>query len=210
MPSINNNFFANAYKIKLSYNSTDAPRNWNNDPKKWKKGLQANANNLAIPTGELNDCVVIHIDSLHLKDIALCKFLKKFYNGDINNHKGIVQKTHNDCYHLFFKYRSDLLSYEGIGKYRHIHIRSNDDYVVISPSQVYGKKYKVLKDEPLEQMTDEMFNYIQKLIQKENKRQERLDRLASQPLRRTSEQKKTLLNLLRNNPRRGPVQLMQH
>ena len=76
MPSINNNFFANAYKIKLSYNSTDAPRNWNKDPKKWKKGLQANANNLAIPTGELNDCVVIDIDLFDLKEITACKFIK--------------------------------------------------------------------------------------------------------------------------------------
>ena len=161
MPSINNNFFANAYKIKLSYNSTDAPRNWNKDPKKWKKGLQANANNLAIPTGELNDCVVIHIDSLHLKDIALCKFLKKFYNGHnasaavaladgvINNHKGIVQKT-PDGYHLFFKYRSDvhphgdrqgervLFSRNRLGKHGHINIRSNDEYVAIRESQTIG------------------------------------------------------------------------
>ena len=193
MPSINNNFFANAYKIKLSYNHTDAPRNWNKDPTKWKKGLKANANNLAIPTGELNDCVVIHIDSIHLKDITLCKFLKKFYNGDINNHKGIVQKTYNDSYHLFFKYRSDLLSHDSLGKHRHIHIRSTDDYVVISPSQVYGKKYKVLKDEPLEHMSDEMFNFIQKMIQKENKRLER-------PLRRTSEQKEEIIEIVEKQP----------
>ncbi len=61
MPSIQNNFFANAYKFKLPYDSIVAPRNWNKDPKKWRKGLKANANNVAIPTGELNDCVVIDI-----------------------------------------------------------------------------------------------------------------------------------------------------
>jgi hypothetical protein len=138
MPSINN-FFANAYKIKISNDNGCPISSW--ESKKWKTSFKVGAKNgLAIPTGELNDCVVIDIDLFDLKEISACKFIKKFYNNDINNHKGIVQKT-PDGYHLFFKYRSDLLSHDHLGKHRHINIRSNDDYVVISPSQVYGKKY---------------------------------------------------------------------
>ena len=82
------------------------------------------------------------------------------------NHKGIVQKTPKGGYHLLFRYRKELSNHTSLGKHKHIDIRSNDGYIVISPSVIDGKQYEVLKNEPLEPMSDEMFNFIQALIQK--------------------------------------------
>ncbi len=82
------------------------------------------------------------------------------------NHRGIVQKTPKGGYHLFYRHRTDLLNHTSLGKHKHIDIRSDGGYIVISPSVIDGKQYEVLKNEPLEQMTDEMFDFIQALIQK--------------------------------------------
>ena len=74
MPSINN-FFANAYKIKISDDYGCPISSW--ELKRWKTSFKVGAKNgLAIPTGELNDCVVIDIDLFDLKEITACKFIK--------------------------------------------------------------------------------------------------------------------------------------
>ena len=169
MPSIKSDLFKNAYKIKISNESGFAINDWELKAHQSKKFRIGKKSGVAILTGEINDCLILDIDLSDLKDVSACKFIKKFYNSDINNHKGIVQKTPNG-YQLFFKYRSDIISRPNLGKHGHMCIRSNDDYVIIAPCVIDGKHYELIKDEPLEQMSDKMFKFIQKMIKKEKKR----------------------------------------
>jgi hypothetical protein len=167
------NLFESAYKIRLLENSKNPSNDWKDkDPKKWKQNFTVGVcNNLAIPCGSLNDVIVIDIDLYKLKDTR-CEFLERFYDNDVMNHKGIVQKTPKGGYHLFFRYRNELSNHTSLGKHKHIDIRSNDGYIVISPSVIDGKQYEVLKNEPLEPMNDEMFTFIQALIQKRKEKKQ--------------------------------------
>ena len=83
------------------------------------------------------------------------------------NHRGIVQKSPRGGYHCFFRYREGFKNYRKLGEHKHIDIRTEAGYIVMSPSVIDGKQYEVLKNEPLERMSDEMFNFIQELYQKQ-------------------------------------------
>lgn len=165
-----NNFFEVAYKIRLLKDSKNPTKDWSSKDEfkfRWKKTYTVGVcNNLGLPCGTLNDVVVVDIDFYKLEENIKCEFLERFYDNDVMNHKGIVQKTPSGGYHLFFRYRNGILNHTSLGKYKHIDIRANGGYIVISPSVIDGKKYEVLKNEPLEQMSDDMFNFIQAMIEK--------------------------------------------
>ena len=162
------NLFESAYKIRLLENSKNPSGDWKDkDSKKWRQNYTVGTcNNLGMPCGSYNDVIVVDIDLYKLQENISCEFLHRFYDKNVMNHRGIVQKTPKGGYHLFYRYRPDLLNHTSLGKHKHIDIRSDGGYIVISPSVIDGKQYEVLKNEPLEQMTDEMFNFIQALIQK--------------------------------------------
>ena len=165
--SNNNNFFQNAYKIRLIKNTKDATSDWKDqDTKKWKQNYSVGVcNNLGAPCGPYNDLIVVDLDTYHLEKGVSCDFLERFYNNDVMNHRGIVQKSPRGGYHCFFRYREGFKNYRHLGKNGHIDIRTQGGYIVLSPSKIDGQIYEILKNEPLEHMSDEMFNFIQELYQ---------------------------------------------
>ena len=162
-----NNFFEAAYKIRLLKDSKNPTNAWSSKDEfkfRWKKNYTVGAcNNLGLPCGQLNDVIVVDLDIYNLEKGISCDFLERFYNNDVMNHKGIVQKTPKGGYHCFFRFREGLMNCKHLGQHGHIDIRSNGGYIVISPSSIDGKQYEMLKNEPLEQMSDEMFNFIKDL-----------------------------------------------
>ena len=117
-------FYETSYKIRLIKDSKNATSDWKDqDTKKWKQNYTVGVcNNLAAPCGEYNDLLVVDLDVYDLEEGINCEILEKFYDNDVMNHKGIVQKTPSGGYHLFFRYRNGLLNHTSLGKYKHIDI----------------------------------------------------------------------------------------
>ena len=157
-----NNFYETSYKIRLIKDTKNATSDWlDRDSRKWKQNFKVSAyNNLAAPCGSLNDLLVVDLDIYKLKEGEKCEILETFYNNNVMNHRGIVQKTPQGGYHIFFRHREGLKNCTGYGKYGQIDIRTDGGYIVLSPSKINGQTYEILKNEPLEQMSDEMFNFI--------------------------------------------------
>ena len=59
--------------------------------------------------------IVVDLDIYNLEQGITCDFLERFYNNDVMNHKGIIQKTPKGGYHCFFRFREGLINCVGLG-----------------------------------------------------------------------------------------------
>ena len=110
---------------------------------RWEKNYTVGVcNNLGMPCGSLNDVIVVDLDIYNLEQGITCDFLERFYNNDVMNHKGIVQSTPKGGHHCFFRFREGFINCVGLGQHKHIDIRTQGGYIVISPSSIDGKNMK--------------------------------------------------------------------
>jgi hypothetical protein len=105
--------------LKVIKDSKNATSDWKDkDTKKWKQKYTVGAcNNLAAPCGEYNDLLVVDLDIYDLEEGINCELLEQFYDNNVMNHKGIVQKTPQGGYHLFFRHREGLKNHTKLGKH---------------------------------------------------------------------------------------------
>lgn len=143
-------FFNDLQKFHVIKNKKEPATKWT-DSNNYKKVIDVTKYNIGLPTGKINNIIVLDID---YKDDGIDEFNKyiKLY-GDINTFK---VKSPNNGYHYYFLYKHSDESIQHLideslknsSKYRGkgIDIRSNGGYIVGPNSTINGKMYEIIND----------------------------------------------------------------
>ena len=136
-----------------------------------------------IPCGEINKIVVVDIDDYDMKEDN--PFIKQFGKDYASKFDTFIVKTTSGGKHIYFEYDSEL------DKTAHnndisIDFQSNGAYVVSPKSDCYTKaekhlpiyqrttrKYKVIKNNPISKMPDELKEFIIKEVINKDKKQKK-------------------------------------
>lgn len=151
MNNNNNLSFEHLNKIKLKKNKkTPAIAGWNK-PKHQKKIIDNNKYNVGIPTGDINNIIVLDVDE---KDEGILEFNK--YINEYGEPLTIKQKTPNNGFHYIFLNTHSNSKYKDIinknlitkTKYRNkgLDIRNEGGYICSYPSIIDNKKYEYVRD----------------------------------------------------------------
>jgi len=160
-------------KIRLMKNTKDRPysNDWRGtNPKNYNKDYEANdIHNIGIPTGKVNNIIVVDLDSYkwEAEHPFYILYNKETFINDINTY---CVKTTSGGYHLFFEYDKDIKNV--ISKKYEIDIFTDDKYVVGIGSKVKGKTYSVINDvniKPLPQKLKDFLMEVIKSVKKDKK-----------------------------------------
>ena len=146
----------NYFKFPLIKNSKLPVVKWSKKENLTKEPIDTSKYNIGIPTGTINNLLVVAIDT---KDNGIEEF--QMYVSQFGEPNTYKQSSPNGGYHYFLKFTSSITSdnyliqnclttsskYRGCG----IDIRANGGYIVSAPSSINGIDYKVINDiEPVE------------------------------------------------------------
>lgn len=153
-------FFNNLHKFEVIKNNKTPSCKWTN-ANNHKKNIDLNKYNVGIPTGKINNIIVLDVDK---KDDGINEFnnyIKQY--GDINT---LTVKTPNDGLHLYFLYKHSndtvqhLIDESLINKtkYRNkgLDIRSNGGYIVGPNSSINNKQYDIIKQVDVIEMPENL------------------------------------------------------
>jgi len=142
--------FEELTKIKLLKN-TKLPKDKWADKKCHFKDIDIEKYNIGILTGKINNIFVVDVD---IKDEGIEEFDK--YINEYGEPLTVKQKTQSGGYQYFFSYtHTDKNAEYLIEKYlknrtkfrgKGIDIRNNGGYVVVTPSKIFNREYKFIRN----------------------------------------------------------------
>ena len=151
-------------KIRV-YKNTKNPyaEDWSGtNSKNYNKDFEANdTHNIGIPTGKVNNCIVVDLDSYKWKDTHpfFILYNKETFINDINTYS---VETPSRGYHLFFPYDKDIKNV--ISKKYQIDLFTDNKYVVGYGSKVKGKMYRVINDVDIKPMPQKLKDFLMEVI----------------------------------------------
>jgi hypothetical protein len=159
-------------KFKLIYNSKNPTSEWKEINRcNSFKVYNTNNINLGVPTGKINNIIVIDLDVYKWPENNL--FNKSFNLNELLNNTYSV-KTPRGGYHLYYLYDEDI--YQTQNELYNIDVRSDGGYIVNAGSKVDGKYYNIINDSEIseipQKLKDFLLTYItpKKTIKKTNKK----------------------------------------
>lgn len=150
---MNNQFL----KFKLINNSKNPSSDWakKNRGKSYKVYPESTKKNLGIPTGKINNILVVDLDS-HKWDKE--HIFYKLFNFDDLIKLTYTVKTVSGGYHLYFTYDEEIRQTQN-SEYN-IDIRSDGGYIVSAGSSIDGKYYTVINNKPIINIPDKLKLFI--------------------------------------------------
>lgn len=148
--------FDNFIKIGVKFPKKDVrlPSGWPD----LKESIYNGEENYAVLTGKVNDVIVIDLDFKEETFIGLIWFRENFGEFDT-----LTTRSINGGYHIYFKYTSEI-SKKIANKDLHIDILSTGSCCY------QGKKYNIVSDNPIRELTKKEISIIKEL---KNKKQDK-------------------------------------
>jgi hypothetical protein len=155
-------------KIRL-YSNSKLPfkEDWQGkNEKNYSKNYQANKNyNIGIPTGKVNNCIVLDLDTYKWTNEHPFYILydKETFIKEIDTFTAETGRKGN---HLFFEYDKDIKNV--VSKKYNIDVFTNNKYIVGAGSVVNGNTYKIINNVDIKPLPQKLKDFILEL-QTENK-----------------------------------------
>ena len=149
--------------------------------------------NTAFLTGEVNNIVVIDLDTYKWPTNSEHSFVKKFGNY-IDKFDTYTVKTSRGGYHLYFEYTEEI-SKSTANHETQIDIRSNGGYIVAPRSVVDGGNYDVIRNVSIKPIPDDLLSYLHsdvlektdKQVKRKRKKREKRKRLKEESIEPVSD-----------------------
>jgi len=174
----NNRYMENITTIELIENSkrpiqawidkkTKRLKNYNKDTNIYEFNAKKQNCNLGIPTGKVNNILVIDLDFYPKKgetfDFEKTQFYKFFGYNYIEDFDTFTVKSPSGGLHLYFKYDENVDKTTSNGE-EQVDTRGNGGYIVSPNSIINGNKYEIIKDTHFKHIPDKLKDYLSNVI----------------------------------------------
>ena len=112
--------------------------------------------NFALLCGRTSNLTVVDIDKKNRGVDCFNNFLN---DNNLSYNDFCYQKTPNDGYHIFFKYTDKLKTTTNLNNIS-IDIRNDNGYVLVEPSIIENKRYKIYNLDKIKNIPDIVFKFI--------------------------------------------------
>ncbi len=189
----NNRYMEDITTIQLIQNAKNPMNKWGDKKNQFKTNTyEFNAKkqnvNLVIPTGKVNNIIVVDLDFYAKKGETFIyentQFYKNFGYNYIEDFDTFTVKTPSGGLHLYFKYDENVDKTTSNGE-EHVDTRGNGGYIVSPNSIINGNKYEIIKDTHFKHLPDNLKDYLSNVIFN------RKDKPKKKPKKKRKEIKKT-------------------
>ncbi|PHR05681.1 MAG: hypothetical protein COB29_11460, partial [Sulfitobacter sp.] len=121
----------------------------NVDMKKYNRGIR---------TGKISNITGVDLDydENGQPKQKMCDFIREFGTDYIQSFNTLTQRTPKGGIHLLFQYEADLRQTQTDG----IDIRSDNGYLVYSPSSIDGVQYEIINDVDINKMPTDVHSWL--------------------------------------------------
>jgi hypothetical protein len=145
-------------KFKLMANSKNPSSEWKKENRNKSFKIYNNINlekyNLGIPTGKINNILVVDLDIYK----SCNEFIKIFGDNYINKFNTFTVQTPNKGIHLYFQYDKTIKQTQNAK--HNIDIRNDGGYIVSPGSRINNNYYEIINDKSIKKISIELKNWI--------------------------------------------------
>lgn len=189
----NNRYMEDITTIELIQNSKRPMNKWKKKENQFKTNIyefnpKKQNCNLGVPTGKVNNILVVDLDFYPKKgetfDFEKTQFYKIFGKNYIEDFDTFTVKSASGGLHLYFKYDENVDKTTSNGE-EQVDTRGNGGYIVSPNSIINGNKYEIIKDTHFKHLPDNLKDYLSNVIFN------RKDKPKKKPKKKKKEIKKT-------------------